>query len=96
MTRSYLASKPDPALLDFLKMDFAGLQTLYGGVLATTFRNFPSFPQRYMAPCDTLSADEPAGIKVEPVKRLTQPPLYTERDLNVRQFTGRAALLRTA
>jgi hypothetical protein len=77
-------------------MDFPGLQASYGSVLATTFRNFPSFPQRYMAPCDTLSANEPAGIKIEPLKRLTQPPLYTERDLLVRQFTGRAALRQTA
>ena len=96
MTRSYLASKPDPALLEFLGMDFTGLQTRYGGVLATTFKNFPSFPQRYMAPCETLSANEPEGVKIEPLKRLTQPSLYTERDLHVRQFTGRAALRQTA
>jgi hypothetical protein len=96
ITRGYLASKPDPALLDFLRMDFTALQARYGGVVATTFRNFPSFPQRYMAPCETLSADEPAGIKIEPLKRLTQPALYTERDLNVRHFTGRAALRQTA
>ena len=96
MTRAYLASRPDPALLEFLKMDFGQLQARYGGVVATTFRNFPSFPQRYMAPCQTLSADEPAGIKVEPLKRLTQPELYTERDIHVRQFTGRAALRQTA
>jgi hypothetical protein len=96
ITRAYLASRPDPALLDFLRMDFGALQARYGGVVATTFRNFPSFPQRYMAPCDTLTANEPEGIKVEPLKRLTQPVLYTERDLNVRQFTGRAALRQTA
>jgi len=96
MTRAYLASRPDPSLLDFLRMDFAGLQASYDRVLATTFRNFPSFPQRYMAPCDTLSANEPAGVKIEPLKRLTQPSLYTERDLLVRQFTGRAALRQTA
>jgi len=96
MTRAYLATRPDPALLDFLKMDFVALQTRYGGVLATTFKNFPSFPQRYMAPCETLSANEPEGVKIEPLKRLTQPSLYTERDLHVRQFTGRAALRQTA
>jgi hypothetical protein len=92
MTREYLATGPDPALLEFLRMDFAGLQSRYGGVVATTFRNFPSFPQRYMAPCETLSADAPAGIKIEPLKRLTQPLIYTEHDLKVRQFTRRAAL----
>ncbi len=88
MTRAYLASRPDPALIDFLQFDFDTLQSRYGGVAATTFRNFPSFPQRYMAPCTALSADEPAGVKVEPLKRLTQPELYTERDLKVRQFTS--------
>ena len=92
MTRAYLASRPDPALLEFLRMDFTGLETRYGGVLATTFRNFQSFPQRYMAPCETLSANEPEGVKIEPVKRLTQPVLYTERDLNTRQFIDGATL----
>ena len=92
MTRAYLASKPDLARLEFLRMDFTGLQTRYGGVLATTFKNFPSFPQRYMAPCETLSANEPEGVKIEPVKRLTQPVLYTERDLNTRQFTDAATV----
>jgi len=28
---------------------------------------------------------------VEPVKAPVQPPLYTERDLEIRQFTGGAA-----
>jgi hypothetical protein len=96
MTGAYLASKPDRALLEFLEMDFAALQSSYGGVVATTFRNFPSFPQRYMAPCETLSANEPEGIKVEPLKRLTQPLVYTESDLHVRQFTVRAALRQSA
>jgi hypothetical protein len=96
MTRDYLASRPDPTILDFLQLDFVGLQSRYGAVAATTFRNFPSFPQRYMAPCEALSANEPAGIKVEPLKRFTQPSLYTERDLHVREFTGRAALRQTA
>ena len=90
MTRGYLASAPNPELLEFLKMDFPALQARYGGVVATTFRNFPSFPQRYMAPCETLTANEPDGIKIEPLKRLTQPTIYTERDLNVRQFTSGA------
>src|SRR5262249_48742494 len=87
MTRAYLDSNPDPALLEFLKMDFGVLQSRFGGVVATTFRNFPSFPQRYMAPCEALSANDPEGVKIEPLKRLTQPLLYTERDLNTRQFT---------
>jgi hypothetical protein len=85
MTRAYLSSNPDPAAYEFLQWDFAGLQQHFGGVLATTFRNFPSFPQRYMAPCASLPVDK--DVKVEPLKPLSQPTLYTEHDLHVRQFT---------
>jgi hypothetical protein len=95
MTRAYLDTNPDRELLEFLRWDFSELQTRFGGVMATTFRNFPSFPQRYMAPA-ALPVEADAGVKVEPVKRLSQPALYTERDLHVRLFTGRAALRRTA
>ncbi len=91
MTRAYLASNPDPALLEFLRWDFSELQQRFGGVTATTFRNFPSFPQRYMAPCETLAIEPAAGVKVEPLKRLSQPTLYTESDLHVRQFTDAKA-----
>lgn len=96
MTQAYLASRPDPQLFDFLRWDFDALQARYGGVTATTFSNFPSFPQRYMSPCDELPIDADAGVKVEPVKRLSQPLLYTEHNLHVRQFTGRAALRQSA
>jgi hypothetical protein len=91
MTREYLASAPDPQLLEFLRWDFAALHQRYGGVTATTFRNFPSFPQRYMEPCTALPVDSSTGVKVEPLKRALQPSLYTESDLHVRQFTDGAA-----
>ena len=91
MTRQYLASNPDPRLTDFLRWDFDGLQKMFGGVTATTFRNFPSFPQRYMEPCTALPVDPVEGVKVEPLKRPIQPALYTESDLHVRQFTDAAA-----
>jgi len=91
MTRAYLATRPDPELVDFLRWDFSELQSRFGGVTATTFSNFPSFPQRYMSPCATLPVEADAGVKVEPVKRFSQPALYTEHDLHERQFTGRAA-----
>ncbi len=86
MVKAYLDSGPDPALYEFLQHDFAGLSALYGGVLATTFRNFPSFPQRYMERLEMPAAD--CSVRVEPLKPLTQPVLYTEHDLHVRQFTG--------
>ena len=85
MVQAYLASHPDPALFDFLKYDFTELSERYGGVAATAFRNFPSFPQRYMEAVD-LPADP--LVRVEPLKRATQPNVYTEEDLLVREFTG--------
>lgn len=91
MTKQYLATGPDPALVEFLAYDFAELHRRFGGVTATTFRNFPSFPQRYMERCSTLPVESAAGVKIEPLKRPGQPTLYTERDLHVRQFTGAAA-----
>ncbi len=87
MVKAYLASGPDPAMYDFLQDDFGGLIDRHDGVVATTFRNFPSFPQRYMERLDIPSAD--LAVRVEPLKPLTQPVLYTEADLHVRQFAER-------
>jgi hypothetical protein len=89
MVRGYLASGPHPSMLEFLQSDFAGLQQQFGGVVATTFRNFPSFPQRYIEACRALPVD--TAVKVEPLKPLTQPSLYTEDDLHVREFTDTSA-----
>ena len=85
MVHSYLSTCPDRSLYEFLEEDFGGLTSRFGGVVATTFRNFPSFPQRYM---QALTAP-PSGpeIKIEPLKPPTQPVLYTEDDLHIRQFT---------
>ena len=85
MVTAYLATDPDSRLFDFLQHDFAALTTRYGGVVATTFRNFPSFPQRYMQRLE-MPPVEPL-IRIEPVKTPTQPVLYTENDLQMRQFT---------
>jgi hypothetical protein len=85
MVNAYLASGPDPSLYHFLEDDFEGLASRHGGILATTFRNFPSFPQRYMEAIPAPPT-EPA-IRIEPLKPPTQPALYTEADLNVREFT---------
>ena len=86
MVDGYLATRPDPALLEFLKYDFHTLEAMYGGVVATTFRNFPSYPQRYMEPLLAPLPSDPV-VKVEPLKPLTQPVLYTHDDLHIRQFT---------
>ena len=86
MVREYLATKPDPQMYEFLRDDFAALNAKYGRVVSTTFRNFPSFPQRYMERLEMPPAD--CSVRIEPLKPLTQPVLYTEQDLHIRQFTG--------
>jgi hypothetical protein len=89
MVKGYMDTRPDPVLYDFLQDDFQGLTARHRGVVATTFRNFPSFPQRYMEPV-SMPAGDPL-LKVEPLKPLTQPVLYTEDDLHIRQFTDAGA-----
>lgn len=86
MVGGYLASRPDPAIYDFLCDDFATLTSKHGGVVGTTFRAFPSFPQRYVE----LAPDQPdvteADVRVEPLKKLTLQTRFTGDDLHVRQF----------
>jgi len=89
MVTDYLGSNPDPELFEFLKDDFSELDRRFGGVVATTFRNFPSFPQRYMEPLNMPTQD--LTVRVERIKRLSQPAIYTEKDLHVRQFTDAKA-----
>jgi hypothetical protein len=88
MVQGYLASGTDPALYGFLRDDFTSLTACHGGVLGTTFRNFPSFPQRYQEAVD-MPADP--VVRIEPLKAPTQPVLYTESDLVPRLFTQTGA-----
>jgi hypothetical protein len=85
MVTAYLATSPDPGLIDFLRHDFSALDLEFGGVVATTFRNFPSFPQRYIQAIEQPPADP--AIRIEPVKPPSQPLRYSEDDLQMRQFT---------
>jgi hypothetical protein len=90
MVSTYLSSHPSPTAHEFLRDDFATLEATHGGIVGTAFRNFPSFPQRYIErlaeqlPC---SADAD-GVKVEPLRMPHHPMRYTQDDLHVRQFTG--------
>ena len=83
MVQSYLATDPDPALYEFLEHDFNALTARYGGVVGTTFRNFPSFPQRYMK---AIEMPIDPNVRIERVKPPSQPVLYTADDLQMRQF----------
>ncbi len=85
MVKQYLRSNPDPLRYDFLRYGFTDLVTRYDGVVATTFRTFPSFPQRYMEALSSppIEADQ---VKIEPIKSTNRPVRYTEADLCIRQF----------
>ena len=85
MVQDYLAGDPEPALYEFLRYDFDALTTRYGSVVGTTFSNFPSFPQRYIQTVDMPSTDP--CVRVEPLKPATQPDIYTEADLHLREFS---------
>src|SRR5690242_10564285 len=104
MVQEYLDSGPDPETYAFLRADFAGLEARYGGVIGTTFRTFPSFPQRYverLVPQPEVAHDEEADADLV-LERLTVRPArtcYTEADLTTRQFmrhaVGRLSTRRT-
>jgi hypothetical protein len=88
MVHAYLNSSPSPSIYDFLSEDFPALDSRFGGVVATSFRTFPSFPQRYIErvavqlPCEA----DAAGVTVEPLRVPQHPTTYTQDDLHVRQF----------
>jgi hypothetical protein len=90
MVTTYLDSRPDPAVYGFLQHDFDALVTRLGGVVATTFRTFPSFPQRYIErlptqlPCEA----DTVGVNVEPLHVPQQPTFYTQDDLYMREFSA--------
>jgi hypothetical protein len=89
MVATYVESRPDPAVYGFLQHDFQTLTERYGGLVATTFRTFPSFPQRYierLAVQPACDADMD-GIAVEPLHVPHAPTRYTEDDLHIREFS---------
>jgi hypothetical protein len=88
MVRQYLATRPDPQAYEFLQYSFPELTEKFGGVAGTTFRSFPSYPQRYT---EAVNPQPPppvdlAACRVEPVKRPRVPTRFTENDLIVREF----------
>jgi hypothetical protein len=90
MAREYLKSRPDPAVFDFLRHDFAELSRRYGTIVGTTFRSYPSFPQRYRL----RVADQPRTPRVPhvvPLDDSRHPAQFTEADLELRAFTPRSA-----
>jgi hypothetical protein len=82
----YLGTRPDVRRFDFLRYDFDGLVRRFGGVAGTTFRNYPSYPQRYVEAVTGQAAC--AGEHVIPIARSSQPCKYDENDLQLRAFIG--------
>lgn len=90
MVRQYLASVPDPAVYEFLRHDFAELARRSGAVAGTTFRAYPSFPQRYRMRLE----DQPKGPRVPhvvPLHETRNARRFTDADLELRAFTPRSA-----
>lgn len=87
MVNQYLDTKPDPAVYDFLQYSFADLTSRYGGIVGTTFRAFPSYPQRYV---EVLRPQPPApagvSCRIEPLKAPRVVTRFTEDDLVMREF----------
>jgi len=93
MVQTYLDSRPDPKVYEFLRHDFAGLERRHGGIVGTSFRTFPSFPQRYI---ERLAQQLPAewdspNVRIEPLRASQTPTHYTEDDLHIRQFSERVS-----
>jgi len=88
MVKKYLDSKPDPKTYEFLQYSFADMTQRFGGVVGTTFKTFPSYPQRYTEVVTPQPATPPemAGCRVEPVKAPRVATRFTEDDISVREF----------
>jgi hypothetical protein len=87
MVREYLASAPDPALLDFLQHDFATLEERHGDIAGLTFRGFPSFPRRFRVALEQQpSVPALDGVPVVPLGTRTPVAFYGEHDLQLRIF----------
>ena len=93
MVQTYLDSKPDPKVYEFLRHDFESLQSRHGGIVGTSFRTFPSFPQRYIERLaqQLPSESDAPHVRIEALPPVQQPTLYTENDLHIRQFCERVS-----
>src|SRR5438132_1308160 len=93
MVHAYLNSQPTIFMYDFLRHNFAALQSRFNGIASTTFRTFPSFPQQYLERfgeqpvCET---NRP-GVPVMRTNTRQTPISYTQADFRVQQFTRSAA-----
>jgi hypothetical protein len=87
MVKQYVDSRPDPAIYDFLQYNYEEIQTRFGGLVGTTFKGFPSYPQRYTEVLNP-QPESPAEMdcRVEPLKVSRIETNFTENDLVMREF----------
>jgi hypothetical protein len=91
MVKQYLATCPDKETYEFLQYDFEGLAAHYGSVAGTTFRSFPSYPQRYPEVLTPQPAEpEALDCRIEPLKAPRVSTRFTEDDLSLREFRSRS------
>jgi hypothetical protein len=87
MVNQYLDTSPDPALTQFLHHNFDELSDRFGGVAGTSFKGFPSYPQRYTEVLDPQPPPpEEVICRVEPLKVPRAVARFTEEDLVTREF----------
>ena len=87
MVQQYLATRPDPQTYDFLQYNFDELAARFGGICGTTFRGYPSYPQRYtevLTPQPEAAPD--MQCRVEPLKVPRVTKRFSEDDLMMREF----------
>jgi hypothetical protein len=91
MVKEYLATDPDPEVYGFLRHDFTKLTEQFGGVVGTTFGNYPSYPQRYIEAVNPQPAATEQDCTVEPLKPSRLARVFTEDDLVIREFLPRTS-----
>jgi hypothetical protein len=94
MVSQYLDSKPNPAMYDFLMDDFDGLRVKHGTIVGSSFRPFPSYPQRFqerLEPQPVVTDPELAEVAVEPWRATARRVRYTSEHLHDREFFREAS-----
>ena len=92
MVNQYLDSSPDPAVYEFLEWNLGEMTHRFGGVVGTTFRSFPSYPQRYTEVLTPQPA-APEGVtcRIEPLKVPRVKSRFTDDDLVMREFLAQTS-----
>ena len=87
MVNQYIETRPDPQVYDFLQYSFDDLTSRFGGIVGSTFRGFPSYPQRFTEVLDP-QPEAPAEVscRVEPLKVPRVTKRFNEDDLVMREF----------